>query len=240
MLNIVGIIPARMASARLPGKPLAKISGKAMIYHVYQRSKRARVLKDLYVATCDKEIKTYCAENGMKVIMTRDTHERASDRACEAMLTIEKMTKTKIDILVMIQGDEPMVRSQMIEKSVKPILEDKTIQVVNLMAPLKSNEEREDINTVKVAVDKNNFALYFSRKGISMHKQIAIIPFRRDFLIKFNEFPQTPLEIAESVDMLRVLEHGCKVKMVASPLNTYTVDTPEDLERVKKIMETEK
>ena len=249
-MNIIGIIPARMSSTRFPGKPLVKIAGKAMIQHVYQRSKMAKSLKGIYIATCDKEIEDYCRSNNMNVVMTKDTHERASDRAAEAMEKIEKKTGEKADIVVMIQGDEPMVTPDMIDSVLKPLLEDETIVVANLMYELKSKEEENNPNIVKVVADKTDHALYFSRepipsgkkakKGVMRYKQIAIIPFRRDFLVTFNKLPQTPLEVIESVDMLRVLEHGYQVKMVMSPVNTYGVDTPRDLRYVKKFIKNEK
>lgn len=249
-MNIVGIVPARMGSSRFPGKPLAKISGKEMIYHVYFRSKMSKSLKGVYIATCDKEIKDYCHENRMNVVMTSKLHERASDRTAEAMLKIEKMTGKRIDIVVMIQGDEPMLNPQMIDLAIKPLYKDKTITVVNLMGRLKDIQEHEDPHEVKVVVDKNNYALYFSRepipsrrkgvKDIAMFKQVCIIPFRRDFLLKFNRLKQTPLEIAESIDMLRLLESGYKVKMVYSPYDTYSVDTIEDLQKVEKLMRSDK
>lgn len=243
-MNIIGIIPSRMASTRFPGKPLANIAGKAMIYHVYWRSKMAKTLKEVYIATCDREIEDYCLENNMNVIMTKDTHQRASDRTAEAMLKIEKETRQKVDIVVMIQGDEPMIYPEMIEESIKPMLENEAIKVVNLMAPLKSKEEHEDPNEIKVVVDSDNFALYFSRESIPsrkrgtqqipMYKQVCIIPFRRDFLIKFNNLIPTPLEIVESIDMLRVLESGYKVKMVLTRFETYSIDTRDDLQKVER------
>jgi 3-deoxy-manno-octulosonate cytidylyltransferase (CMP-KDO synthetase) len=203
-----------------------------------------KTLRETYVATCDREIEDYCLKNNIKVVMTRDTHLRASDRACEAMLKIEKDTQEKIDIVVMIQGDEPMLHPEMIDLAIRPMLKDKNILVTNLMSELKSREEEDDPNTVKVVVDKEDFALYFSRETIpsakkfkekiTRYKQIAIIPFRRDFLITFNNLPPKPLEVIESIDMLRLLEHGYRVKMVNSLYNTYGVDTPEDLTRVEK------
>ncbi len=246
-MRIIGIIPARMASSRLPGKPLAKIQGIPMVGHVLFRSKMCRTLDEIYVATCDDELAEYIESIGGKAIMTASTHERASDRTAEAMLKIEQETKKKVDIVVMIQGDEPMLYPQMIDQAVKPIVEDRSIQVVNLMAKLKSKDEHEDPNEVKVVVDKNSFALYFSRepipswkkeaKDVPMLKQVCIIPFRRDFLIRFNGLVPTPLEIVESVDMLRILEHGYKVKMVLTEFETYSVDTMEDLRLVDALME---
>ena len=245
-MKIIGIIPARMSSSRFPGKPLAKICQIPMVGHVYFRSKMSKVLEQVYVATCDKEIQQYCLDNKINVVMTKDTHERASDRAAEAMLKIEQSTKEKADIVVMIQGDEPMLVPRMIDLVVEPMFQDEHILVVNLMSRLKTRAEHEDPNEVKVAVDNGSFALYFSREPIPsrkkgaedvpMYKQVCLIPFRRDFLLKFNELAPTPLEIIESVDMLRVLEHGYKVKMVVSDYDTYSVDTPEDLENVEKLM----
>lgn len=245
-MRIIGIIPARMASSRFPGKPMAKIQGIPMIGHVYLRSKLCKTLNEIYVATCDDEIADYIESINGKAIITASTHERASDRTAEAMLKIEQETNQRIDIVVMIQGDEPMVHPEMIRESLKPIIYDRDIQVVNLMAPLRSRQEHEDSNEVKVVVDMNSFALYFSRepipswkkgaKEVPMYKQVCIIPFRRDFLIKFNELAPTPLEIVESVDMLRVLEHGYKVKMVMTGFETYSVDTIEDLRHVETLL----
>ena len=181
--------------------------------------------------------------------MTADTHERASDRTAEAMLKVESEMGAKVDIVVMIQGDEPMLHPEMIDEVLQPMLEDDSILVANLMAPLKSRQEHDDPNEVKVVVDKKDFALYFSREPIPswkkgaqdvpMLKQVCIIPFIRDFLITFNELEPTPLEIIESVDMLRVLEHGRKVKMVSTDYDTYSVDTIEDLQRVETLMEND-
>lgn len=245
-MKVIGIIPARMASSRLPGKPLAKICGIPMIGHVYYRSKMSKTLNQIYVATCDNEIANYIKSIGGKAVMTANTHERASDRTAEAMSKIEKQIGGKVDIVVMIQGDEPMVYPEMIEESIKPMLNDSSINVVNLMATLKSKEEQNDPHEVKVVIDQNSFALYFSREPIPswkkgatsvlMLKQVCIIPFKRDFLIKFNALNSTPLEIVESVDMLRVLEHGYKVKMVLTKFDTYSVDTIDDLKKVEELM----
>lgn len=248
-MNIIGIIPARMASSRFPGKPLAKIHDIPMIGHVYYRSKMSRLLEEVYIATCDQEIIDYADSIGAKAVLTSSAHERASDRTAEAMQKIEKALDKKIDIVVMIQGDEPMILPGMIDDAVRPLQQDPDIPVVNLMAHLETRDEHEDPNEVKVVVDRKEFALYFSRepipsrkKGVTdvpMFKQVCIIPFRRDFLLKFNNLQPTPLEIIESVDMLRVLEHGYRVKMVMSDARTYSVDTPDDLELVKRCMEND-
>ena len=248
-MYVIGIIPARMASSRFPGKPLAKICGMPMIGHVYKRSKLSKTMDEVYIATCDLEIMDYARSIGARAVMTSPTHERASDRAAEAMLKIENELGHRVDIVVMIQGDEPMLHPEMIDESLEPILNDPKINVVNLMSPLKNQIEHEDPNEVKVVTDLNNFALYFSRepipsrkkgaKEIPMLKQVCIIPFRRDFLMKFNELEPTPLEIIESVDMMRVLEHGYKVKMVPTNFTTYSVDTKDDLDCVEKCMKEE-
>ena len=150
----------------------------------------------------------------------------------------------------MTQGDEPMVTPEMIEEAVRPMLDNPSINVVNLMAEMDTLEEFEDPNEVKVGVDQNSDALYFSREPIPsrkkgadkvpMRKQVCVIPFRRDYLLKFNAMPETPLEIYESVDMMRVLENGGKVRMVPTRHRTWSVDTPEDLARVSRLMEGDK
>lgn len=250
-MNITGIIPARMASTRFPGKPLAKICGVPMLGHVYFRSKMSKALRDIYIATCDKEIAEYALSIGCKPVMTAYTHERASDRAKEAMLNIERDTGEKIDIVVMIQGDEPMLYPDMIEESIMPLMNDNALGVVNLMSVLKSKDEQDNPNVVKVVVNLSNEAMYFSREPIpsrkkakaeikNVYKQVPIIPFRRDFLIRYSEFAPTPLEIIESVDMLRILEHGYSIKMVETRFETSGVDTPDDLKRVERLMSNDK
>lgn len=248
-MNIIGIIPARLASSRLPQKPLADILGMPMIGHVYFRSKMSSDLSEVYVATCDKAIVDYITSIGGKAVMTADTHERASDRTAEALLKIEQETGQKADIVVMIQGDEPMITPEMIAASVQPLFTDPELNITNLMSKLKTIKEHEDSAEVKVVVDKNDFAMYFSREPIPsrkkgatevpMLKQVCVIPFRRDFLIQYNSMEQTPLEIIESVDMNRLLENRIKIKMVMRPEETYSVDTPADLANVNDKMKND-
>jgi len=245
-MNIISIIPARMGSSRFPGKPMADILGMPMIGHVYTRVKMSKLLNEVYVATCDEEIYNYITSIGGKAVMTSECHERCSDRCAEAMLKIERDENIKVDIMVMVQGDEPLTFPQMIDEAVTPMLQDKTIQITNLVADLKSIKEFEDPNEVKVVMDKENNALYFSRepipsrkKGIQqvpMKKQVCVIPFTRDFLLEYNQMEPTPLEIIESVDMMRILENGKKVKMIDTKYETKAVDTKEDLEKVVEMM----
>jgi len=249
-MNIIGIIPARLASSRLPNKPMAKILGIPMVGHVYFRSKMSKLLNEVYVATCDKEISDYVKSIGGESIMTAATHERASERTAEALIKIERKNKKKVDIIVMIQGDEPMITPEMISASVKPLLEEPELNITNLMEHMETIAEHEDPAEVKVVVNKKQNALYFSRepipsrkKGISnipMLKQVCIIPFRRDFLIEYNDMKQTPLEIIESVDMNRLIENDIPIRMVLRNESTFSVDTKYDLERVNNLMKTDK
>jgi len=237
-MKILALIPARMGSSRFPGKPMAEILGKPMIGHVYERVSQSKLLHLTVVATCDKEIYDYIVSIGGKAVMTSNKHERASDRCAEALLNIEDELGLTYDIVVMVQGDEPMTYPEMIEEAVNPMLTNSNIQIVNLFSEIKDNLEFEDKNCIKVVMDLHGDALYFSREPIptnnrasitKRNKQVCIIPFRRDFLIKYCNLSVTPLEVAESVDMMRVLEHGFKVKMIPTSYLTFAVDTPENL-----------
>lgn len=246
-MNIIAIIPARMGSSRYPGKPLALIHNVPMVGHVAFRTAMSPILSATYVATCDAIIEDYCKKSGLNCVMTSDSHVRCSTRTAEALLKIEAASGRKADIVVMVQGDEPMVRPEMIDAAVRPMLDDPSVNVVNLMAEMDTLEEFEDPNEVKVVVDENLDALYFSREPIPsrkkgadrvpMRKQVCVIPFRRDYLLHFNELSESPLEIYESVDMLRILEHGGKVRMAPTTFRTWSVDTPEDLARVQRLMD---
>jgi 3-deoxy-manno-octulosonate cytidylyltransferase (CMP-KDO synthetase) len=235
-----------MASTRFPGKPLAKICGIPMLGHMYCRCRMAASLDDVYVATCDREVEEYIESIGGKAVMTSDKHERATDRTAEAITTIDRATEKKTDLVVMIQGDEPMVTPEIIDALVRPMDEDPALPLANLMGEIKSDSEFEDPNVVKVVINSKNHALYFSREPIPSRKkykgmirrfkQIGIIAFRREFLTTFNNLTPTTLEQIESVDMLRVLEHGYTITMVEAPHNIYSVDTPEDLMQVEERM----
>ena len=248
-MKAIAIIPARMTSSRFPGKPMKEINGMPMIGHCYFRTRMCADLLDTYVATCDEVIYDYINSIDGKAIMTSSAHERASDRVAEAMVKVESRLRMQVDILVMVQGDEPMDTPKMIEDALVPMYEDESIQVVNLMGKIDSVEEFEDPNTVKVVIGPDSNAIYFSRepipsrrKGVTnvpMLKQICVIPFRRDFLLHFNNTPETPLEKIESVDMMRVIESGGRVKMVLTDEPSIGVDTPSDLELVRNLMKTD-
>ncbi len=242
-MKIVAVIPARMGSSRFPGKPLAPILGCSMIEHVYRRTAMCSALDDVFVATCDQEIMDSVNTFGGKAIMTSNSHQRASDRVAEAAASFSA------DIIVMIQGDEPMTYPQMIEASLTPLRNgDKQVACVNLTARIQTEDEFADPNTIKVVMDGDGFAVYMSREPIptrhlqpfdqlAAFKQVCIIPFTAASLQDFIQLPPTPLEIAESIDMLRFIEHGHRVKMVQTEYTTHAVDTSEDLKRVEKLLE---
>lgn len=246
MKDIIVIIPARMGSSRFPGKPLFPINGKPMIQYCIENAEAAFEREHTYVATCDDEIFDFVKSIGGNVVMTADTHDRATDRAAEAVHTIEAETGRNYDIVAMLQGDEPLITAEMMRAACQPLLDNPEVKVSNLMAKITSVEEFRDPNEVKVTVDLNNNALYFSREPIPslwklpdeavMLKQVCIIPFRRDFIDRFNALPETPIERLESVDMMRVLEHGMTVKMMMTEETVYSVDTPEDAAKVEQYL----
>jgi 3-deoxy-manno-octulosonate cytidylyltransferase (CMP-KDO synthetase) len=247
-MKIAALIPARMGSGRFPGKPLALLHGKPMIGHVYERVTRNPLLSATAVATCDAEIFSYVQSIGGRAVMTGKQHERASDRCAEALGILEAEDRLTYDIVVMVQGDEPMIHPDMISEAVEPMFQDSSLQIVNLLGKIESPAEFEDRNCIKVVCDLEGNALYFSREPIPtrskvpvvpMGKQVCVIPFRRDFLLTYTRLAPTPLEIAESVDMMRVLEHGLKLRMVPTRHDSHAVDTPLDLEMVSRWMAEE-
>ncbi len=212
-----------------------------MIEHIYKRVAMSKSLDATYIATCDEEIRQIAEGFGAKVIMTSDTHERASDRVAEAVVYLDA------DLIVMVQGDEPMTHPDMIDTAVAPFKDDPKLGCVNLVRKIDHEADYLDANTIKVVMNQHNDALYMSRRPIptiaktgfantAAYKQVCIIPFRRSTLYQYTHLTPTPLEQLESIDMLRLLEHGMQVKMVPTEYNTQAVDTPEDLARVEKLM----
>ena len=243
-MKTIAVIPARMGSSRCPGKPLAMILGRTMIEHIYRRVSMSKSLEATYIATCDEEIKQVAQNFGAPVIMTANTHERASDRVAEAIAQIDA------DLIVMVQGDEPMTHPEMIDTAVAPFKDDLQLDCVNLVKRIDNEADFYSTNTIKVIMIQRGDALYMSRQPIPTlnklgfehtlaHKQVCIIPFRRSTLIDYSRLPPTPLEQLESVDMLRLLEHGYRVKMVKTEFDTQAVDTEDDLIRVTKLMESD-
>lgn len=241
MTRVLGVIPARLGSSRFPGKPLAPLHGRPMIEHVYRRTAACRRLDEVIIATCDEAIVEAARGFGARAVMTSARHERASDRVAEAVIA------DTAGIVVMIQGDEPMIQPEMIDAAVEPLLLDSSVACTNLVAGIHAEQELLDPNTIKVVMGADGRALYFSRQPIpwrgeavfasgAWFKQVCVIPFRRDALATFCTLPQGPLERAESVDMLRFLEHGIAVHMVATTVTTHAVDTPADLAVVAALM----
>ena len=241
-MKIVAIIPARMASSRFPGKPLKPILGKSMIEHVYKRVAMCELLDATIIATCDEDIKVAAEAFGAPVIMTSNKHERASDRIAEAAEQLDA------DIIVMVQGDEPMIYPDMVDAAVQPFLDDDSITCVNLSHPLSKLEDYENPNIIKVVSDLNSNAMYMSRAAIptlakgdisqtTVSKQVCVIVFTNAELKAYTELSPTPLEEFESIDMLRLMEHGRDVKMIHTPRDTLAVDCPEDLVKVEAVMQ---
>jgi 3-deoxy-manno-octulosonate cytidylyltransferase (CMP-KDO synthetase) len=245
-MKTIAIIPARLAATRFPNKPMAKIQGIPMIGHCYMRSRLCPLLDETYVATCDNVIIEYIESIGGKAIMTADVHERATERTAEALLNIEKLNpEIKYDIIVMVQGDEPLVDPDMIREAIEPLLKgDKMVS--NLMASLPTQVERDNSNNVKVVTNVKGDAIYMSRESIPSNKkfngdiaafrQLGLIAFTRDALLKFVQLPSTPLEIIESVDMNRLIENEIPIHMTETKYLADSVDTLEDLLRVEKKM----
>jgi len=242
-MRIVCIIPARLGSYRFKDKPFANICGKSMLEHVYKRASLCKMLDEVYVATPNQEIVDHVNAFGGRAIMTSDDVRRASDRIAEAANKIEKA-----DIIVNLQGDEPLVFPEMIEMAIQPLLDDPTISCVNLVKRVDF-EEAKNIHEVKVVFDENNNALYFSREPIPSkfmgdkkfpyYIEVCVFPFTYKSLMEYTSLPSTQLEDIESIDMLRFLGHGHKIKIVETNYATYSVDIPEDLIIVKKLMETD-
>jgi len=244
-MKILALIPARMGSSRFPGKPMANLNGKPMIQHVYENVSQSELLTMTAVATCDDIIAAHIKSIGGLAVMTSAEHDRASDRCAEALKLLEAETKQQFDIVVMVQGDEPLTHPDMLSEALRPFSEDPDVDVVNLMAPIETMEEFKDPNCIKVVVARNGNALFMSRQPIptlsfleenSGFKQVCVIPFRRAALMEYIEMTPTALEKFESIDMLRLIENNRPVRMVITKHATHAVDTPYDLEKVSKLL----
>lgn len=241
-MDITAIIPARYASTRLPGKPLLDISGKPMIQHVYERAQKAELVNRVMVATDDRRIFDAVERFGGRAVMTSESHKSGTDRLAEVAKGIDS------DIIVNIQGDEPLIEPGMIDEAIRPLMEDGSIVMGSLKAEIRDETELNNHNVVKVVVDRNDFALYFSRYPIpyirddsplslltGRFKHIGLYVYRREFLLEYAGMPQTPLEEAEKLEQLRALENGYRIKVPTTRYQSIGVDTEEDLERVRRL-----
>lgn len=235
-MKAVGMIPARLESSRLPGKALIDIEGLPMVVHTCKRSQIARNLNEVYLATDSPEIQRVAQKHGIKVIMTGKHHQTGSDRLAEAC------TKVDCDIVVNIQGDEPLVNPDHIDAIVAPLLDDPQLQIAVGVTPYTKKNSTSDI---KAVLDLQDYVLYCSRTDLpsdartaveALLKMTFIVPFRKDFLLQYSLWEPTPLERIEYNEYLRVLEHGVKLKAVRVEGARISVDTPEDLQEVRRLM----
>ena len=241
----VAVIPARFASSRLPGKPLADIAGRPMIEHVYRRAAEAPGIDAVVVAADDERIAAAVEKFGGIVRLTKSMHRTGTDRIAEVAGDLS------CDVVVNVQGDLPLIEPGMIAEVLEPLISDATVTMSTLRQATSDLSDISSPHVVKVVVDNRDDALYFSRSAIPfrrgdgpakagcyVYKHIGLYGFRRDFLLTFAGLPQTPLEQAESLEQLRALEHGFRIRAVATQYESIEVDTPEDLERVRLLLAT--
>lgn len=238
-MKTICVIPARYASTRLPGKPLKDICGKPMICRVFERAKLAEKISEVIVATDDERIFQAVEENSGRAMMTRADHKTGTDRLAEVA---EKFPD--VDVIVNVQGDEPLIEGGLIDELVAEFEKDENLQMATVATELHEESDMNNPNNVKVVTDKNNDALYFSRSLIpyprnagkaKVYKHIGIYAYRRKFLLNYSNMESTPLEQSESLEQLRALENGYKIRVIKSDCKFIGVDTPEDLELVNKI-----
>lgn len=236
-MKFLGVIPSRYASTRLEGKPLKDICGHTMMEWVYKRALKSK-LDGVVVATDDERIVDEVKSFGGNVILTRKDHINGTSRIAEVCETY-----TDYDVIVNIQGDEPLIEPDMINSIIDSFVEDNTIPMSTLKYKLTDMAEIENPNAVKVVTDKNDFAIYFSRSVIpyprnlnmdNYYKHVGIYGYKRDFVMEYAKMASTPLELSESLEQLRVLENGYKIKVLETPYKIIGVDTQEELERVRE------
>ncbi|MDP3029539.1 MAG: 3-deoxy-manno-octulosonate cytidylyltransferase [Deltaproteobacteria bacterium] len=242
-MKIVAIIPARYPSTRFPGKPLADILGKPMLQHVYERAKQAPEVARVVVATDDERIYDVVLGFGGEAVMTAAGHPSGTDRIAEAA---DKLSLADEDIVVNIQGDQPLFPPEIIKDLTAPLLGDKAITMSTLIYKIVRPEELTDPNHVKTVFDNHGYALYFSRATIPFfrgegappdyYKHLGFYAYRKSFLTQFVTLPVGIWEASERLEQLRALEHGYRIKVVLTSHNSIEVDTPADLERVREVM----
>lgn len=239
-MDVIGVIPARYGSSRFEGKVLADIHGKPMLQWVWEAAKKARVLDEVIIACDDRRIEEAVQSFGGKAVFTSKEHPSGTDRICEVVNPLE------VKVVVNIQADEPLIEPVMIENVARPLLDTPQLNMATLMKEIDDPQEIADPNVVKVLTDKNGLALYFSRAGIpyrrdksgevTYYKHIGLYAYTKDFLFIFKNLPESTLERIEKLEQLRVLEQGFRIKVIETKISTVGVDTPADLEKVKKIL----
>jgi 3-deoxy-manno-octulosonate cytidylyltransferase (CMP-KDO synthetase) len=239
-MKTVAVIPARYASTRFPGKPLTKIGGVTMIERVYTQASLATSLDRVIVATDDERIFNAVRAFGGNVVMTGAEHRCGTDRLAEVA-----GSRPDIDIVVNVQGDEPLIDPAVIDRAVSPLLQDSTVQMATIAAPITDHEEVNNPDVVKVVFDANGFALYFSRSAIPYYRErppegpqyfahVGLYVYRRECLLRLASLPPTALERAESLEQLRALENGIQIKVVTGSYRPIAVDRPTDVANVER------
>jgi len=240
--GVLAVIPARYASKRLPGKVLLAIAGQPLVQHVYDRVCQSRLVTACIVATDDERVVSSLEPFGTHVMMTSADHQSGTDRVAEVA------RRSSEPIIVNVQGDEPLVRPEMIDAAVQALLDNPTVPMSTLSSPIRADDETADPNVVKVVTDLSGRALYFSRAPIPAvrdlegsapvcRKHIGLYVYRREFLIDYAQWPPTPLEQLERLEQLRALEHGYPIVVADTQYDSVSVDSPADLDRVRKLME---
>jgi 3-deoxy-manno-octulosonate cytidylyltransferase (CMP-KDO synthetase) len=244
-MDVIGVIPARYSSTRFEAKVLADIFGKPMIQHVWERARQAKVLDDLIIACDDERVAEASQAFGAKVVFTAKGHASGTDRIIEIVNPID------VKIVVNIQADEPLIHPMMIDMVAQALLDNRNISMATLMRKIENPADIDNPDVVKVVVDKDNFALYFSRAPIPFHarnsevaypvyyKHIGLYAYTKDFLFIYRNLPESSLEKAERLEQLRVLQEGYRIKVVETKYDTVGVDTPEDLEKAKEYLQKE-
>lgn len=239
-MKVIGVIPARFHSTRFTGKVLADLGGKPVVQHVWENAKRSKMLDDLVIAADDERIIKEAEDFNARAIYTSPDQPSGTDRLVEVVNPID------VEVVVNIQGDEPMVRPEMVDELARTILEEKDVKMATLARKIEDKSEIKNPNVVKVVIDKNGFALYFSRSVIPYsrlqaipiyYKHLGLYAYTKDFLFEFTNLPKSRLEMVEGLEQLRALENGYRIKVVETKFDTIGIDTPEDLERAKQAMQ---
>ena len=241
-MKVLGVIPARYKSSRFEGKVIADLAGQPMIQHVWERAKKSQRLDDVLIACDDDRVARKAKAFGAKVAMTSPDHPSGSDRIAQVVSSLN------VEIVVNIQGDEPLLESTVIDQLVDALQDSKDCPVATVIRMIEDKRELDNPNIVKVVVDSQGVALYFSRavipfdrdgnqeERIEHYKHLGLYAYRKDFLLKFTQMPPSRLEMAEKLEQLRILEAGYKIKTIVTKFDTIGVDTPEDLKRVEKLL----